>query len=318
MPLVETVGLRKIYPNGGGVADLTLDIAEGQIFGFVGPDGAGKTTLLRMLCGILRPRRARFRSSGWTCGAIPNRSKPHLGYMAQRFALYRDLTVLENIRFFGALFGTPRKEVEASLERLLGFAQLWPYRSRLARDLSGGMKQKLALCCTLIHTPRLLILDEPTNGVDPVSRQEFWSMLRPLPAQGTTIIVSTGYLEEAERFDRVAFLHQGRLLMEGPPGELCSSFHGLSARSPLRRPTGGQRDLAGTPGWWTGCSYSGIDCTFSAVIACRSCRGPGRGSFRRRRVGCRANLRHSAAPGGCLHREVESAGKESPRHDASR
>ena len=227
MPLVETLGLRKTYPSGGGLVGLTLSIAEGQTYGFVGPDGAGKTTLLRILCGILRPTAGEVKVLGVDVRRRPESVKPHLGYMAQRFALYGDLTVLENLRFFGALFGTPRTEVEENLERLLNFAQLWPFRSRLAKCLSGGMKQKLALCCTLIHTPRLLILDEPTIGVDPVSRQEFWSMLQPLPARGTSIVVSTGYLEEAERCDRVAFLHQGGLLMEGPPEDLRASFDGM-------------------------------------------------------------------------------------------
>lgn len=224
MPLVEMAGLGKIYPSGAALQDLTLVIPRGLTYGFVGPDGAGKTTLLRLLCGILRPSAGALGVLGVDVRRHPERVKPRLGYMAQRFALYRDLTVLENLRFFTELFGAPGKEAAARLERLLRLAQLWEFRHRLARNLSGGMRQKLALCCTLIHTPELLILDEPTTGVDPVSRHEFWALLRELPAQGTSIIVTTGYLDEAERCDRVALLHAGHLLVEGTPDELRASL----------------------------------------------------------------------------------------------
>lgn len=214
MPLVQIENLCKSYEETKALQNLTMSIEENQIYGFVGPDGAGKTSLLRLLCGILLPTSGEIRVLGVDVRRRAEDVKPMIGYMAQKFALYGTLTVMENLRFFADLFGTPRKEILPSAERLLKFAGIWEFRDRQSRNLSGGMKQKLALCCTMIHTPKLLILDEPTTGVDPVSRHEFWEMLKPLPSQGTSVIVSTGYMDEAERCDRVALLHEGRLIAE--------------------------------------------------------------------------------------------------------
>lgn len=224
MALVEMNNLRKSYGPVEALAGLTLSIAEGQIYGIVGPDGAGKTSLLRMLCGILLPTSGELRVLGIDLRHDPEQVKPMIGYMAQKFSLYGNLTVMENLRFFSDLFGTDPKHFDSSSERLLTFAGMWKFRDRQARNLSGGMKQKLALCCTMIHTPRLLILDEPTTGVDPVSRHEFWEMLKPLPEQGTSVIVSTGYMDEAERCYRIAMLHEGRLLAEESKENVIRSF----------------------------------------------------------------------------------------------
>lgn len=224
MPLVQMEDLRKAYGAVEALHGLNLCIDEGQIYGIVGPDGAGKTSLLRMLCGILTPTSGRLHVLGVDLRKDPERVKPMIGYMAQRFSLYGNLTVMENLRFFSELFGTDTKGFERSSKRLLTFAGIWQFRHRQARNLSGGMKQKLALCCTMIHTPKLLILDEPTTGVDPVSRHEFWEMLKPLPAQGSSVIISTGYMDEAERCHRIALLHNGGLLAEESKENIIRSF----------------------------------------------------------------------------------------------
>ncbi|HEX2952563.1 MAG TPA: ABC transporter ATP-binding protein [Bacillota bacterium] len=214
MSLVQINNLHKSYGTVEALHGLTMSIDEGQIYGFVGPDGAGKTSLLRMLCGILLPTAGTIDVLGIDVCRKPEEVKPMIGYMAQKFSLYGTLTIWENLMFFAELFGTPRKDIKPLAEKLLNFAGIWKFRERQAQNLSGGMKQKLALCCTMIHRPRLLILDEPTTGVDPVSRHEFWEMLKPLPQEGTSVIVSTGYMDEAERCDRIALFHEGNLLVE--------------------------------------------------------------------------------------------------------
>lgn len=212
--------LTKKYGRITAIDDLSIGIAANQIFGFLGPDGAGKTSLFRILCGILSATAGRVVVAGTDVRQSPEKIKPELGYMAQKFALYADLTVRENLDFFAALFQTPAPGLADRKKELLQFASLWQFQDRLAGKLSGGMKQKLALCCTLIHTPRILILDEPTTGVDPVSRQEFWEMLLPLPAGGTTVIVSTAYMDEAAKCDRIAIMNRGKILQVGTPAEL--------------------------------------------------------------------------------------------------
>ncbi len=199
---------------------LTLEVAEGELFGLVGPDGAGKTTVLRLLTGVLAPTSGSASVAGLDVRRDAERVKEKIGYMSQRFGLYVDLTVAENLRFYADLYGVPRKALGERTDRLLDFAGLVPFRKRLAGNLSGGMKQKLGLACALIHTPEVLFLDEPTNGVDPVSRREFWRILTPLLQEKTTIFVSTAYLDEAERCHRIALLHEGRLLASGTPKEV--------------------------------------------------------------------------------------------------
>lgn len=216
--------IHKTYGAQIALAGVTLSIREGERFGLIGPDGAGKSSLMRILCGLLRADHGSFTLCGLDGSRDLRAIKSSIGYMPQRFSLYPDLTVAENLRFFADLFTVPRKEREERLERLYRFSRLKPFAARRAAALSGGMKQKLALSCALIHTPRVLILDEPTTGVDPVSRREFWDILSELSRDGTTILVSTPYMDEAARCDRIAFIHHGRLLAVDTPAGIPGRF----------------------------------------------------------------------------------------------
>jgi ABC-2 type transport system ATP-binding protein len=217
---IEVHRLRKSFDKLVAVSDLSFTAPAGQIFGLVGPDGAGKSTTIRMLAGILPPDAGEIQVAGCDVVAEPEAVKSVISYMPQRFGLYEDLTVDENIRFYADLFGVGRRQRERRAEELLKACAMNEFRRRLAGKLSGGMKQKLGLVCALIHTPRVLLLDEPTTGVDPVSRREFWAMLYALLDQGVTILVSTSYLDEAERCHRLALLYQGRLLSCDRPEHL--------------------------------------------------------------------------------------------------
>ena len=205
---------------------LNLSVEKGEIFGLVGPDGSGKTTIMRLFSGILRPTSG----EAWILGHSVSREaeplKERIGYMAQRFALYGDLTVMENIHFYADLYNVSKKERTPRIERLLSFSNLSPFKERLAQNLSGGMKQKLGLACALVHTPEILFLDEPTNGVDPVSRRDFWRILYDLLREGVSIFISTAYLDEAERCHRIGLMHQGRLLSIGSPKEVKELMKG--------------------------------------------------------------------------------------------
>jgi ABC-2 type transport system ATP-binding protein len=213
-------GITKGFANVRAVDHLSFDVQAGEIFGLVGPDGAGKTTTLRMLAGIMPPDEGTARVADFDVVHDPEKAKHHLSYMPQRFGLYEDLTVDENIRFYADLFGVNRTEREERSTSLLQAAGMKEFRRRLAGKLSGGMKQKLALVCALIHRPKILLLDEPTTGVDPVSRRDFWRILYDLVSRGVTILTSTAYLDEAERCHRVALIHQGRLLFCDTPNNL--------------------------------------------------------------------------------------------------
>ncbi len=213
-------GLTKRFPGVSAVDGLSFAVRAGEIFGLVGPDGAGKTTTLRILAGILAPDAGTANIAGTDVIRLPERAKHALSYMPQRFGLYEDLTVEENIRFYSDLFGVKRAEREARGTELLRAAGMLEFRKRLAANLSGGMKQKLGLVCALIHRPKVILLDEPTTGVDPVSRRDFWRILYELLAEGVAILTSTAYLDEAERCHRVALLHQGRMLFCDTPANL--------------------------------------------------------------------------------------------------
>jgi len=212
MAAIATSHLTKKFGDNIAVNDLTFEVEEGEIFGLVGPDGAGKTTTMRLLTGILDPTSG----EGWVYGKHIMREsealKEDVAYMSQRFGLYEDLTVSENINFYADIYCVPPKEREGKIDQLLGFSGLIPFKKRLAGNLSGGMKQKLGLACALIHTPKVLFLDEPTNGVDPVSRRDFWRILYGLLKEKVSILYSTSYLDEAERCKRVGLIHKGRLL----------------------------------------------------------------------------------------------------------
>jgi ABC-2 type transport system ATP-binding protein len=210
--MIEARGLRRRFGAVTAVDGLDLDVAPGEVFGLVGPDGAGKTTTLRLICGLLEPDEGRVSVAGYDPARDPDAVKDRLGYMAQRFGLYVDLTVEENLRFYAELFGVEPAERDRRMAELLGITRLEPFRGRRAGQLSGGMKQKLALACTLLHRPQVLLLDEPTNGVDPVSRRDFWVILERMVGQGMTLLVTTSYLDEAERCHRVGLMHRGRLL----------------------------------------------------------------------------------------------------------
>jgi ABC-2 type transport system ATP-binding protein len=215
--IIETRGLTKRFGELTAVDHLDLTVAEGEIFGLVGPDGAGKTTTLRMLCGLMDPSEGSALVAGHDTARESQAVKDQIGYMAQRFGLYQDLTVEENMIFYADLFditGQTRVDLTA---QLLQMTRMEPFRTRPAGKLSGGMKQKLALMCTLLHRPRILFLDEPTNGVDPVSRRDFWAILYQLLKDGITIFMTTAYLDEAERCNRVGLLHKGRLIRCSTP-----------------------------------------------------------------------------------------------------
>ena len=202
------------------VDHLNLDVAEGEIFALVGPDGAGKTTTMRLLCGLMDPTEGKAIVAGHDVSKELDQMKDQIGYMAQRFGLYGDLTVAENMAFYSDLFGIVGQERAELSARLLRMTRMEPFQKRPASKLSGGMKQKLALMCTLLHKPRVLFLDEPTNGVDPVSRRDFWAILYQLVREGLTVFGATAYLDEAERANRVGFLHHGRLIRCDTPAAL--------------------------------------------------------------------------------------------------
>jgi ABC-2 type transport system ATP-binding protein len=210
--IIETDRLTRTFKTATAVDELTLSIAPGELFGLVGPDGAGKTTTLRLLAGLLDVSDGEAAILGFDLKSQPESIKPHVGYMAQQFSLYGELSVLENLQFFAELFDVSRQERRERTERLLEFAGLTEFTDRWASKLSGGMQKKLALACTLIHQPKILLLDEPTTGVDPVSRREFWNILTELHVQGTTIIVSTPYMDEADRCSRVGLMYAGVLV----------------------------------------------------------------------------------------------------------
>lgn len=215
---IRVQGLTCRFGTLEAVRDLSFEVRPGELFGLVGPDGAGKTTLLRMLAGVLPPDAGDAVLYGVSVVHDPEAVKHEVAYMPQRFGLYADLTVMENLDFYADLYRVPRKERARRLERLFHFSNLGPFKDRLAGALSGGMKQKLALSCALIHMPKILLLDEPTFGVDPISRRDLWLIVHEMVGEGVTAVVSTAYMDEAERFDRVALLHQGRLLaLDAPP-----------------------------------------------------------------------------------------------------
>ena len=225
-PIIQTYALTRDFKKTRAVNALDLTIQRGELFGLIGPDGAGKTTTLRLLAGLLNITDGSATVAGLDLKKKPEAIKPKIGYMAQRFSLYGELSVLENLHFFAELYDVPRAELDARAERLLTFAGLLEFKQRRAGKLSGGMQKKLALACTLIHEPEILLLDEPTMGVDPVSRREFWNILTDLHADGTTIIVSTPYMDEADRCSMVGFMYAGELVVCAPPAKIRADIEG--------------------------------------------------------------------------------------------
>jgi ABC-2 type transport system ATP-binding protein len=223
---IEIQNLGREFGQFWAVRGVDLSVNKGEIFGLVGPDGAGKTTVMRMAAGVLLPTEGNIIVNGYSVISHPETVKKNIGYMSQKFGLYGDLTVLENLRFYGDLYEIPRKNRDTAEDKLLGFSNLTPFKNRKAKDLSGGMKQKLGLACSLIHQPAVLLLDEPTNGVDPVSRRDFWKILHEMVKEGVTVFVSTSYLDEAERCERVGMMQEGRLTMCDNPRNLKKTISG--------------------------------------------------------------------------------------------
>jgi ABC-2 type transport system ATP-binding protein len=245
---VQVRGLGKRFGALQAVRDVDFTVARGEIFGLVGPDGAGKTTTMRMLAGVMRPDAGEVRVDGIDVAADPEAAKLHLSYMPQRFGLYEDLTVAENIFFYAELFGVPRRERIARSAELLQAAGLGGVGKRLAGQLSGGMKQKLGLVCALIHTPRVLLLDEPTTGVDPVSRRDFWAILYKLRESGVAIVMATAYMDEAERCSRLALFHHGEVRHCDTPAALKAGMPGALLAFSAAQPRALHAALQGLPG----------------------------------------------------------------------
>jgi ABC-2 type transport system ATP-binding protein len=236
-PILVAEGLCRRFGAVEALRGLELTVLPGEIYGMVGPDGAGKTTALRLMTGVIGPTAGRVRVAGHDPLGGKSVVRDILGYMPQQYSLYGDLTVGENLAFFAAMFSLPRAVYQERRERLLAITRLARFVDRRADALSGGMYKKLALACALLHRPRFLVLDEPTNGVDPVSRREFWDLLRDFAGEGMAIVLSTPYMDEAARCHRVGLMHEGRLLTEGEPAVLLAAF-------PYRvfRVEGGERD----------------------------------------------------------------------------
>ena len=247
-PAIQVSSLSKQFGELRAVDGLSFEVRSGEIFGLVGPDGAGKTTTLRILAGVMGADSGSATVAGCDVIRDPESAKFHTSYMSQRFGLYEELTVDENIRFYADLFGVRRQQREPRSKELLAAAALSDFRERLAGKLSGGMKQKLGLVCALIHTPQVMLLDEPTNGVDPVSRRDFWRLLYSLLAEGVAILISTSYLDEAERCHRVGLMHQGRMLFCDQPAELKKRFPGEILAVHASQPGKVRDALTGAPG----------------------------------------------------------------------
>jgi ABC-2 type transport system ATP-binding protein len=224
--LIETHALRRDFKKNRAVDGLDLSIQPGELFGLVGPDGAGKTTTLRLLAGLLDITDGSATIAGYDLKRQAEAIKPKIGYMAQRFSMYAELSVMENLRFFAELYDVDRSAVEERTQRLLAFAGLEPFKDRRAAHLSGGMQKKLALACTLIHEPPILLLDEPTTGVDPVSRREFWDILTDLNLGGTTILISTPYMDEADRCSQVGLMYAGKMVICAAPAQIRAQIQG--------------------------------------------------------------------------------------------
>lgn len=247
-PIIETNQLSRDFKTTRAVDSLTMTIDAGELFGLVGPDGAGKTTTLRLLAGLLTISEGKATILGFDLKENAEAIKPHIGYMAQQFSLYGELSVMENLRFFAELFDVSPEDMSTRTGRLLNFAGLTEFKQRRAVHLSGGMQKKLALTCTLIHEPEILLLDEPTTGVDPVSRREFWNILTELHLHGTTIVVSTPYMDEADRCSRVGLMYAGKLIECDNPKTIREKLVGEIIEVQAEDWNKARNILAGLPG----------------------------------------------------------------------
>ena len=248
MLAVRAAGISKSFGSTAAIRDLSLEIESGTVCGLIGPDGAGKSTLLRLLVGLLALDSGRIEIADTEAAGLPIELKDRIGYMPQRFSLYGDLTVAENMRFFADYYAVPRARYEERKAELFRFSGLGPFQDRFAGNLSGGMQKKLALTCNLLHSPEILFLDEPTTGVDPVSRREFWRLIEEVNGQGATILFTTPYMDEAARCGRVGFLFEGRLLVHDSPANLIRTMEGRIAEIIAARPHDALRTLKGADG----------------------------------------------------------------------
>jgi ABC-2 type transport system ATP-binding protein len=260
-PIIEARSLSHNFGPLNAVDGIDLTVNQGEMFGLVGPDGAGKTTVIRMLCGILLPSAGSATVLGFDLLQQADEIKRHIGYLSQRFSLYGDMTVDENIEFFAEI--NQVFEYRDRREELLAFTRLTPFRDRLAERLSGGMKQKLALACTLVHTPKVIFLDEPTTGVDPVSRRDFWKILQSLLQQGITIVMSTPYLDEAERCSRVALMNKGKLMRVDPPMAMKDAMRGEVVEIVCDKVRDGYRLLKGR---WPGAEVQAFGDRLNVIV----------------------------------------------------
>ena len=268
--VIETHDLTKRFKKVTAVDKLNLSIQRGEIFGLLGPDGAGKTTTIRMLCAIMDPSAGSARVAGFDTVKGAEEIKKRIGYMPQQFSLYGDLTVLENLVFFADIFQVKRQEREERIARLLGFARLTEFKERRAAHLSGGMQKKLALACTLIHSPEIIFLDEPTTGVDPVSRREFWDILTGLHMQGVTLFISTPYMDEAERCSRAALMFEGSIIVCDAPAHIKGLVEGELLELRPDRLREASRVIEGLPGVLEVQTYGDLLHVFVDDAACRA------------------------------------------------
>jgi len=225
-PAIRVADLSKRFGKFVAVDRVSFDVQRGEVFGFLGPNGSGKSTTIRMLCGILSPTSGTGRVAGFDVARDPERVRQHIGYMSQKFSLYEELTVRENLDFYAGIYGLTATAAVARRDEVLSLVGLADGRDASARDLPGGLRQRLALACAIIHDPPVLFLDEPTAGVDPISRREFWGLIRTMAAAGTAILVTTHYMDEAEHCGSLAFIYEGRLIAQGSPAVLKTSLHG--------------------------------------------------------------------------------------------
>jgi len=219
-PIIRAEKITRHFGEVTAVSELDLEIEEGDIFGCLGPNGSGKTTLIRMLCGLLKPSAGRAEVLGHDVARESEAIKRSIGYMSQQFSLYQDLSVIENLSFYARVYGIPRHERDERIEEVIAIVGISEFRKRLARTLSGGWKQRLALACALVHRPRLMFLDEPTAGIDPVARRDLWNLLFDLSARGVTFFVTTHYMDEAERCSHIGYMYYSKLIVCGTPAEL--------------------------------------------------------------------------------------------------
>ncbi len=247
--IIEVQNLSKHYDSLKAVDGITFDVKKGEIFGILGPNGSGKTTTIRMLCGILQPSGGAGSAAGFDILRDSEKIKSRIGYMSQKFSLYDDLTVLENLRFYAGVQAIPRSFRKERVHEMLELAGLVNRQEQLTAHLSGGWKQRLALSCALIHRPEIIFLDEPTAGVDPVSRRRFWDMIHQISVTGATFLVTTHYMDEAEQFNRLLFMSQGKIIAEGPPETIKNEhFHNALWKVECDKPANALRELQGVDG----------------------------------------------------------------------